>query len=622
MKYKPVKILDEQTAKKIAAGEVIERPASVVRELLDNALDAEATRISVEIFDGGIASIKVVDNGFGMSEADLAICTETHSTSKIANVEDLLSVTSLGFRGEALASIKAVSDLEITTTQEGPLAYHYFNGSIIKTSMNVGTSVSVKNLFNNFPARKKFLKLPATEARMCRQVFVEKALANPNVEMTFKSNDKVVLQLRKAENYRDRMLDALNIKEPAEVFFEIYAKGENFSATVVLGLPELAKTNRQFMYIFANKRRIDEYGFIQALDYGAEPFFPNGTHPIALAFLDVAPETIDFNIHPAKKEARFSNFRDIHHILSSSVSRFYKTHTIATLKKGFDKDEKQKEVLEFETSETETKEQYENFEKRFIYERGLQNATQNADYSERKFFNSFARNSEYFSQYSPANDRDTKNDKFIDKFTVADASIRYQRESPSYRPHRPVDLPQASFRFLGQVAGTFIAVEKNNTLYFIDQHAAHERILFEKLKETSKQKQELLVPYRVETESEEEENALTKMQTRLNEEGFTLESVGDNVWIISAVPAFWVGTEAQLSADIKKATAERTDLLNELLALSACRAACKDGDILSPEVAFDLAQKTFALPEPLCPHGRPLWVAITRDELFKRIKRT
>lgn len=616
MKYKPIKILDEQTAKKIAAGEVIERPASVVRELLDNALDAEATRISVEIFEGGIKSISVVDNGFGMSEADLALCTETHSTSKIASVDDLLSVTSLGFRGEALASIKAVSDLEITTTQEGPLAHHYFNGTISKTSLNVGTSVSVKNLFNNFPARKKFLKSSSTETRMCKQVFVEKALANPNVEMTFKSQDKVLLQLRKAENYRDRMIDALNIKEPAETFFEICAKGENFSATVVLGLPELAKRNRQFMYIFANKRRIDEYGFIQALDYGATPFFPNGTHPVALAFLDVMPEAIDFNIHPAKKEARFSNFRDIHHALSSSASRFYKAHTIATLKKDFDKNEEQREVLGFETSELETKEQYENFEKRFLYERGIQSGGS----SERKALPPLARDFEHFTHYSHS--PDIKSDKFIDKFTVSDASIRYQRESPSYRSHRPMDLPQASFKFLGQVAGTFIAVEKNNKLYFIDQHAAHERILFEKLKETSKQKQELLVPYRLETESEEEEKALHEMAPHLNEEGFTIESIGQNVWIISAVPALWVGTEAQLSEDVKKATAERSDLLTELLALSACRAACKDGDILSPEVAFDLAQKTFALPEPLCPHGRPLWVIITRDELFKRIKRT
>lgn len=592
MTYKPVKLLNEQTAKKIAAGEVIERPASVVRELLDNAIDAEANRISVELTDGGITSITVTDNGFGMSEADLALCTETHSTSKIASIEDLLAVTSLGFRGEALSSIKAVSDLEITTTQKGPLAFHYFNGSISKTTLNEGTCVSVKNLFANFPARKKFLKLPATESRMCRQVFIDKALANPSIEMKLEQNGSVSLHLRKAENFKERMLDALHIPEPRECFFEIKTAGDDFTATIVLGLPDIAKSNRQFMYIFANKRRIDEYGFLQALDYGAAPFFPNGTHPVALAFLDVAPKAIDFNIHPAKREARFSNYSAIHKAISTAVSKFYKAHTIAVLKQGFtDETAANTKSLDFTANEMTAQKRSDNFEKRSLYESSFSNTA-------------------YRSGETQGN------------FSVADISIRYQRENMQRNEHRPLDVPQPSFRFLGQVAGTFIAVEKNDTLYLIDQHAAHERILFEALKQTAGQKQELLVPYRIETETEAENTALQQAATQLCEKGFDLECAGGSVWIVSAVPALWHGTEAELAADIKKAVLERADLLHEILALAACRAACKDGDILSPEAAFDIAQKAFALPEPLCPHGRPLWVVITREELFKRVKRT
>lgn len=593
MTYKAVKILDEQTSKKIAAGEVIERPASVVRELLDNAIDADASRIDVELVDGGVKSICVIDNGFGMSEADLLLCTEAHSTSKIESVDDLLKTTSLGFRGEALASIKAVSDLEIISTQAGPLAYKFFAGKIYKTTLNSGTIVSVKNIFNNYPARKKFLKLPATESRMCRQAFVEKALVNPQIEMTLKNNDKTLLKLQSKNNFKERVLDALNIKEPIECFYEIILSGLNFKATVVLGIPDIEKQNRQMMYIFANGRRIDEYGLIQALDYGAEPFFPNGTHPVALAFLNVEPGSIDFNIHPAKREARFSNYNEIHHALSSGVSHFYKSHTIATLKKGFNGEaENDTNNLNFFEKELPEIKHFENFEKRKLYSASIFPKTNTFDFNK------------------------TKN------FSVADASMHYQRSGLSTQTLRPLDLPEISFKFLGQVAGTFIAVEKNNNLYLIDQHAAHERILFEQLKKSVNQKQELLVPYRIETESNAEEKNLENLQQKLAENGFDLEKVKDNVWSVSAVPALWQGSEVDLSNDIKKATLENLNLIYEILAMSACRAACKDGDILSPDVAFDLAKKTFELPEPLCPHGRPLWVLITREELFKRVKRT
>lgn len=599
MTYKPVRLLDEQTAKKIAAGEVIERPASVLRELLDNAIDADASRISVELTDGGITAIRVSDNGFGMSEEDLALCTETHSTSKIESIEDLLSVTSLGFRGEALASIKAVSDLEITTTKQGPLAFQYFNGTISKSTLNAGTNVSVKNIFANFPARKKFLKLASTEARMCRQVFLEKALANPSIEMQLKQNGNLSMQLRKVATFKERILDALHFTEPAECFFEINTVGENFSATIVLGLPEIAKSNRQHMYIFANKRRIDEYGFLQAVDYGAAPFFPNGTHPVALVVLTVAPEAIDFNIHPAKREARFSNYSDIHKAISTAVSHFYKVHTVSVLKQGFEKSDAESEnasKLNFTADELSTQNIFGNFEKRTLYERSL-NQTNTQSQAAREFLSNGS-------------------------FSVSDMSERYLWQRTKANELRPLDVPEPSFRFLGQVAGTFIAIEKDDNLYLIDQHAAHERILFEALKQAAPQKQELLVPYRIETESRAENEALAEAATSLREKGFDLECAGESVWIVSAVPVLWRGTEAELADDIKKAASANADLLHEILASSACRAACKDGDILSPEAAFNIAQKTFALTEPLCPHGRPLWTVITRDELFKRVKRT
>lgn len=598
MPYKKIKILDAQTAKKIAAGEVIERPASVVRELLDNAIDAEANRITVELIDGGIKSICVSDNGFGMSESDLAICTETHSTSKISSIEDLVKTKSLGFRGEALASINAVSDLEIISTQAGPLAHKFFAGKISATTLNKGTIVSVKNLFENFPARKKFLKLAATESRMCRQSFVEKALAHPQIEMLFKNNDKILLKLPRVKTFKARSLAALNIKEPPECFFEIDLQGSNFTAKLVLGIPDIAKSNRQMMYIFANGRRIDEYGLLQALDYGAEPYFPNGMHPVALAFLNLAPESIDFNIHPAKREARFSNYAEIHKVLSSGVAQFYKAHTIATMKAESPDTEDAPDYLNFLEHEISEQKHFENYEKRQRYDAALFQNTRS---------------------YQNAEEQQSIQNK---TFTVRDASIRYQQSGLSDATFRPRDITEAGFKFLGQVAGTFIAVEKNDSLYFIDQHAAHERILFDELKQSARHKQELLVPYRIEAESDEEAKQLKTMEAQLAENGFETERLSETVWSVVTVPALWHGSEADLSADIKKALAGKLNLINEILALAACRAACKDGDILSPAFAFDLAKKTFALPEPVCPHGRPLWIVITREELFKRIKRS
>lgn len=285
-------------------------------------------------------------------------------------------------------------------------------------------------------------------------------------------------------------------------------------------------------------------------------------------------------------------------MISSAVARFYKAHTIATLKAGFQNDESAPAetgtLLGADFSTAAPPHDSENFQKRSLYEKSIGGGF-------------------HFSDQAAQNKT----------FSVADAAARYQKSGLSNREFRPVDVPAATnFKFLGQVAGTFVAVEKNNDIYFIDQHAAHERILFERLKESARDKQELLVPYRIETESDEEETKLKSLQPKLAESGFEMEQMSANVWSVSTVPCLWVGTEAELSADIKKAAAENLDLLHEVLAMSACRAACKDGDILSPEAAFDLAQKTFQLPEPLCPHGRPLWVVVTREELFKRIKRT
>ncbi|AIN92824.1 DNA mismatch repair endonuclease MutL [Treponema putidum] len=599
--YKPVKLLSKETASKIAAGEVIERPASVVRELLDNSIDAGASQIIVEIEEGGINRIRVSDDGCGMTKEDLELCTHTHSTSKIDQAEDLLHLQSLGFRGEALSSVQAVSSLEITSTREGPAAWKLSLGKVFPARLNKGTTVEVKNLFENFPARKKFLKRPQYEASQCRQTFIEKALPHYKIEMRYIADGINKLILPAHSSLKERCLAAMSFKEPEELFYEINQEGDGFSFTAVLGSPAVVRSDKRNIYIFVNGRRINEYGLVQAICYGSEGYFPNGGFPAAFVFLNVEPERVDFNIHPAKKEAKFEDYKEIHHSLSSTISSFYKQKTVSELLKESYQPECTPD-LGFE------KEEFEAADLNRIYEKNYRQI-----------------NTE---QYSPGNAKPYWPASPI-KQIGASAAGNYQPAAVhgvQAVPHdvqaAPLDLPKADFKFLGQFCGTFIAVEKNNALYIIDQHAAHERILFEDLKKSLGPSQELLIPYRIETESEKDDEIIRLNLQELQKAGFKMSEEKKGLWIIRAVPIRWHGTEKDLKEDLAGAGKDPSGLMHHILASSACRAACKDGDIIDPVSAYNIAAKTFALPEPLCPHGRPLYFIIDRTELFKRIKRT
>lgn len=589
--YKPVKLLSKETASKIAAGEVIERPASVVRELLDNSIDAGASQIIVEIEEGGISAIRVSDDGCGMTREDLELCTHTHSTSKIEEAEDLLHLRSLGFRGEALSSVQAVSSLEITSTREGPAAWKLSLGKISPARLNKGTTVEVKNLFENFPARKKFLKRPQYEAAQCRQTFVEKALPHYNIEMRYIADGINKLILPPHSSLKERCLAAMSLKEPEELFYEINQEGDGFSFKAVLGSPAVVRSDKRNIYIFVNGRRINEYGLVQALCYASEGYFPNGGFPSAFVFLNVDPERVDFNIHPAKREAKFEDYKEIHHSLSSTISSFYKQKTVSDLLKESYQPEYTR-GFDFEKTEYEAADLNQSY-----------NPAGTKNYRQSNTFDYLQNSTKTYWPSSP--------------IKQIEASAAFQEVSAT-----PQDLPKSDFKFLGQFCGTFIAVEKNNALYIIDQHAAHERILFEGLKKSLGPSQELLIPYRIETESEKDDEIIRLNLQELQKAGFNINEEKKGLWIIRAVPIRWQGTEKDLKEDLAGSGKDPSGLMHHILARSACRAACKDGDIIDPVSAYNIAVKTFALPEPLCPHGRPLYFIIDRTELFKRIKRT
>ena len=622
--YKPVKALNPETARKIAAGEVIDRPAAVIRELLDNAIDAGSSKVQVEISGGGIERIRVTDNGCGMSREDLAICTDTHTTSKISTAEDLLSLHSLGFRGEALSSIKAVSNLEITSTRSGPAAWKLQLGKIFPARLNAGTVVQVENLFENFPARKQFLKRAAAETALCRTVFLDKALPHYTIEMRFITDGELRFLLPSTQSLRERCLAAFSFKEPETLFFEIEGNGEHFSFRIVLGSPDVVRSDKRAIMVFVNGRRITEFGLTQAIDYGGEGYFPNGGHPVAFLFLTVAPSRVDFNIHPAKKEARFQDYSAIHHAVSSAVGSFYRQHTVASLLKE-KYDPGLTRPLDFQRGESDGN---------LKQQSGIQSEYGNRQDGYGSAFRQIAATAAV--PYSagghiippPAAMGTSFADEAWESISyaaatgsVAQGTAPVASEMAPYMQNPP-DIPPADFKLLGQVAGTFIAVEKNDALYLIDQHAAHERIIFEQLQHNIGGVQELLIPYRIITSSEEDDAFIRKHRELLCKAGFALTDEGSGVWQVTAVPARWTGTERDLIRDITGVRKNAGDILYQILASAACRAACKDHAILDPVTQQRIAAQAFELPEPICPHGRPIWIVLTREELFKRVKRT
>ncbi|ULQ60138.1 DNA mismatch repair endonuclease MutL [Brucepastera parasyntrophica] len=600
MTIKPVKELSPEVSRKIAAGEVIDRPGAVVRELIDNAIDAGADRITVEITGGGIARIRVTDNGCGMTAEDIAICTNTHTTSKIHTEDDLLNLETLGFRGEALSSIRAVSQLEIITTRDGREAWKLEDGRISPARLAVGTVVQIDGLFDNFPARKHFLKRAAAETALCRQIFIEKALAWPEIEFRFSVDGNQKMILPSVTTLKERCLAALQPAEPESFFYEISGSNTGFSFSAVVGSPEVVRKDRKQLMVFVNGRRVMEYSLLQAIEYGGEGHFPNGGHPFCCLFISINPAQVDFNIHPAKKEVRFRDPGILHHEISSTIKNFYHRYTIKMMNPPH-------------SSETAFQESPENIQQELDIAGGSFISTRDPA----PHYNSFSGRSwseqprfPDTAAYKPAD--------YYRKENAGDGPIRKEDEQNS---RAFSDIPQ-DFRFLGQVLGTFIAAEKDGILYLIDQHAAHERILYNELMADSGKTQDLLIPYRIETHSDSEDAHISANCEQLAEAGFILNNEGDGIWQVTAVPLRWTGTEKDLRDALLDFSAGAGSLVSHLYATAACRAACKDGDILDPLTARNLAARTFSLPEPVCPHGRPVWITIDREELFRRVKRT
>ncbi|MBQ7157962.1 MAG: DNA mismatch repair endonuclease MutL [Treponema sp.] len=669
---RPVRTLSVDVARKIAAGEVIDRPCAIVRELMDNAVDSGATDISVEIAGGGIEKIRIADNGSGMTHDDLAACARPHATSKISNAEDLLNLTTLGFRGEALASIAAVSRLSImsgTNKMRASITEDHIIETIPPVQNGQGTIVMSEGLFENFPARRQFLKRASSETMMCRETFVEKALPRTDIAFRLSIDGQIRYDLPRDVSLADRFTAALEIKESPALFSELKASAENWSFRLVIGEPAVWRNDRKQLFIYVNGRRVQEYSLMQAVEYGCQGFFPNGTHPVAALFVEMNPALVDFNIHPAKKEVRFKDSSELHHDVSSTVRSFFRAYGI--------KASRDNDTVERNWTQMNTVADKENARQTSSYAQ-VQNRFEQPqmDFSERLIAepqdnsfsstpNTFGAQSNTFSTQNDAPpqknnsdfrsrffdyDRAPAAEKAFSSFThtsrLAEAALSALDDTPpqstplsqstgDFSPSAtdftssqstpmfaPATADSDGITYIGNALGTFILVEKDNTLYFIDQHAAHERILFDKILANGGEKQPLLVPYVITTSSAEEDNYISANLSALADAGFTGEKTAEGRFEFSTVPVRWKGTEQDLHDALLVTQVSVNEIIWKVAAMTACKAAVKDGYVLDKATSAQLAKDALALPDPHCPHGRPVWTTITKEQLFMRIRRT
>ena len=598
----PVRTLNAEVARKIAAGEVIDRPNAVVRELIDNAIDSGASQITVEITGGGIEKIRVIDDGCGMTKDDLQNCARPHATSKISTEVDLMNLSTLGFRGEALASIAAVARLSITSGGFKMRASITEDHIIESVALTKGTIVQAEGLFENFPARRQFLKRAATEGVMCRNTFIEKAISRPDIAFRFVSDGETKLDLHAGQTLRDRFVDANRYEYDKNLFYEVKGaasgKEPDWSFSVITGEPAVSRSNKKDIYIYVNGRRIQEYSLVQAIEYGGQGFFPNGTYPIALVYITVNPKLVDFNIHPAKKEARFYDISELHHAISSSVRTFYHNYTY----QNFINDKPADEVDAFERPEVPAG----------GYERHIQYKSPSTGSG-----TTMSQVHDLRSKYMPSAAKTS-----FSRPEVPTASLAEQAMQSFSKEFIAPQEEKAKVQYIGPALGTFLLAQKNNSLYIIDQHAVHERILFDKIMNNQGGRQQLLIPYKIRTESKTQDNQLEKLKERLSQIGFDAEKKEDGYWEITSIPERWTGTEYDFRSLIFVKNVEPEQIIRSIAAMTACKAAVKDGYVLDDETAARLVEQAFTLEDPHCPHGRPIYTVLSREKLFQLVKRT
>ncbi|TAH58685.1 MAG: DNA mismatch repair endonuclease MutL [Sphaerochaeta sp.] len=578
----PIARLNPLVAQRIAAGEVIERPSSVIRELIDNSLDAGSTAITVSVTEGGIEEMRVLDDGSGIAKDDLPLLGESHATSKIRDLDDLYHITSMGFRGEALYSIAAVSSITIASNGYEITIDNGKRGEILSSTTASGTLVIVKDLFGELPARRQFLKRAATEAAMVRTVLQEKALAYPNVAFKLIVDGSLRLNLP-VTTAKDRVVDVLTISQRVvkEELIELLDDHGRFSLYAVASSAALWRSDRSHIKIFVNKRPVDEYALVQAVTYGYSNLLPGGSFPYCYLFITIDPSLVDFNIHPTKREVRLRNKAEIHH----RVVRMISSQVRRPIPRLQEKKESPSPTL-FEEKNDHLRTRSTVGERSFTY-----TPKEQIDPS-------------WFAKAREA----LKEPAFETKRTDEEADIWTLRQSDE------------TFTYLGQAFNLFLIAQKGDDLFLVDQHAAHERILYDQVR--AKQPiQNLMIPIVFEVERSIDEYLMSNLDSYLNL-GIKLRKVEDLVWELLGVPALYRTIEHEVIAFLQTMRGEPSEIEKGLYSVVACHAAIKAGDRIDSTAATELLKSVFALEEPICPHGRTFVIRLNKDDLMTSVGRT
>ena len=577
-----IRQLDPIVASRIAAGEVVERPSSVLRELLDNSIDAKASKISVYIEQGGIKSLTVIDDGNGMDADDLLLACESHATSKVRTLDDLFNLKTLGFRGEALSSIAACSKLTINSNGNSITVDNGVKGPLVPGSIAKGTSVCMEDLFESIPARKLFLKRPQSEATECRKTFLEKALGFENVEFLFFSDGELKLHFERTDR-RNRSLQIFSLDKgfmPAQVL-EMSYQGENESLWAVCSDPSCHRRDRTQIRILVNNRIIDSYQFVQAITNAYSAALPGGAFPYFNLFVDVNPALVDFNIHPTKRECKLRNQSQIYGAITTMIRN-------ALVRK------------QTQTVETPSL---------------LWTSEIAADKPAKPYAPTPAPNPAH--KPSSSGPMPKSSAKPFDPSWFESAKAILSKKEAKAEVTTTTIVPE--YRYIGQIFNTFLLVETQDNLLFIDQHALHERLLYDEIR-SLKDVQRLIVPYSFEVERSVDD-FLQQNSILYGDFGIELTRKADLLWEMASIPAACRKNEEEIANYIRNQTGDIESVQKGLFAIIACHAAIKAGDSLDAVTANSLVKRCFELDRMVCPHGRDFTYSISKQELFRQVGR-
>ncbi len=601
-----IQVLDGETINKIAAGEVVERPSSVVKELVENAIDAGATAITIEIQDGGISFVRITDNGSGMEKEDIAMAFLRHSTSKIRSSEDLQTIHSLGFRGEALSSISAVAQVELLTkTAHAMTGCRYrIDGGVEKSMEDIGcpdgTTFIVRQLFYNTPARRKFLKSNMTEAGYISDLIARLAMSHPEVSFKFINNRQNRLHTSGNGRLKD-ILYHIYGRDISSNLLPVEAERDNIQMTGFIGKPIICRGNRSYENYFINGRYIKSPIITQAIEDAYKTFTMVHKFPFAVLHFALDTAELDVNVHPTKMEVRFSNGQELYRFV-------YETLRNILFGRELIPEVKPSEAKIWEAPKTVSQ----PASSKPIQKSAVQPAhSEKPEEKKEKLPEPFEKNRLEARKSSLVEEKTQQYELFETGLLTKEARIRH--------------------KLIGQVFETYWIVEYDGKLFIIDQHAAHEKVLYEKLMKRFKESQpmiQMLQPPIVLTLSMTEVDLLNRYMGDFKRMGFEFESFGGKEYALRGVPSDLYGFTGkemvtELLDDLSGESPRiRTDMIGDRIATMACKAAVKGNMRISPKEADALIEELLQAENPYtCPHGRPTIISMTKTELEKRFKR-